>query len=185
MRSSRVISVIGAHILITRASRSSRFSVHRFCSSERWDDFVCEWRYSSAGGIIEAYPQDTPYPSRLVLEWRQARPLHVVAANKANTGETIVITTYEPDPEEWDRDYKRGGTDDLRDLQTRADSTRSGHRDVGARGHYAGDQGSSGASLRECGEEYVDEDTTARLLRAAEEAARTGVQVDVRQYAAA
>jgi YgiT-type zinc finger domain-containing protein len=36
-----------------------------------------------------------------------------------------------------------------------------------------------------CGEEYVDEDTTARLLRTAEEAARTGVQVDVRQYAAA
>lgn len=36
-----------------------------------------------------------------------------------------------------------------------------------------------------CGEEYVDEDTTARLLRTAEEAVRTGVQVDVRQYAAA
>ncbi len=36
-----------------------------------------------------------------------------------------------------------------------------------------------------CGEEYVDEDTTARLLDTAEEAARTGVQVDVRQYAAA
>jgi YgiT-type zinc finger domain-containing protein len=36
-----------------------------------------------------------------------------------------------------------------------------------------------------CGEEYVDEDTTSRLLRTAEEAARTGVQVDVRQYAAA
>lgn len=36
-----------------------------------------------------------------------------------------------------------------------------------------------------CGEEYVDEETTARLLRTAEEAARTGVQVDVRQYAAA
>lgn len=36
-----------------------------------------------------------------------------------------------------------------------------------------------------CGEEYVDEDTTARLLRTAEEAVRNGVQVDVRQYAAA
>lgn len=36
-----------------------------------------------------------------------------------------------------------------------------------------------------CGEEYVDEDTTARLLHTAEEAARIGVQVDVRQYAAA
>lgn len=36
-----------------------------------------------------------------------------------------------------------------------------------------------------CGEEYVDEGTTAKLLKAAEEAARSGVQVDVREYAAA
>ena len=35
-----------------------------------------------------------------------------------------------------------------------------------------------------CGEEYVDEETTAHLLHTAKEAARTGVQVDVRQYAA-
>jgi YgiT-type zinc finger domain-containing protein len=36
-----------------------------------------------------------------------------------------------------------------------------------------------------CGEEYVDEQTTARLLAAAEEAVRAGVQVDVREYVAA
>jgi YgiT-type zinc finger domain-containing protein len=36
-----------------------------------------------------------------------------------------------------------------------------------------------------CGEEYVDETTTSRLLETAEEAARAGVQVDVREYAAA
>ena len=36
-----------------------------------------------------------------------------------------------------------------------------------------------------CGEEYVDEETTARLLQAAEEAAQAGVQVDVREYVAA
>lgn len=35
-----------------------------------------------------------------------------------------------------------------------------------------------------CGEEYVDEKTTARLLRTAEEAARAGVQVDVREFVA-
>ncbi len=33
-----------------------------------------------------------------------------------------------------------------------------------------------------CGEEYVDEATTAELLRAAEEAARAGVKADVRDY---
>ena len=36
-----------------------------------------------------------------------------------------------------------------------------------------------------CGEEYIDEATTARILKAAEEAARSGVQVDVREYKAA
>jgi len=36
-----------------------------------------------------------------------------------------------------------------------------------------------------CGEEYVGEDVTVRLLSAAEEAAKKGVQVDVRQYVAA
>ncbi len=36
-----------------------------------------------------------------------------------------------------------------------------------------------------CGEEYVEQETTARLLEAAEEAARAGVQVEVREYVAA
>ncbi len=36
-----------------------------------------------------------------------------------------------------------------------------------------------------CGEEYVDEKTTSRLLKEAEEAARAGVQVDIREYIAA
>ncbi len=35
-----------------------------------------------------------------------------------------------------------------------------------------------------CGEEYMDEATTARLLKTAEEAAQAGVQVDVREYVA-
>jgi hypothetical protein len=60
-----------------------------------------------SGETIETYAHDTPYPSRLVLGWSNARPLHVVAADNAATGETIVITVYEPDPEEWERDCKR------------------------------------------------------------------------------
>jgi len=36
-----------------------------------------------------------------------------------------------------------------------------------------------------CGEEYVDDAIATRLLRTADEAARSGVQVDVRNYAAA
>lgn len=36
-----------------------------------------------------------------------------------------------------------------------------------------------------CGEEYFDEATTARLLKIAEEAARAKVQVDIREFAPA
>ena len=35
-----------------------------------------------------------------------------------------------------------------------------------------------------CGEEYVDEEITRRLLQTAEEGARVGVQVDIREYVA-
>ena len=36
-----------------------------------------------------------------------------------------------------------------------------------------------------CGEEYVDQEAASRLLETAEQSARAGVQVDVREYAAA
>ena len=36
-----------------------------------------------------------------------------------------------------------------------------------------------------CGEEYVESEITARLLEAAERAAKSGVQVEVRSYTAA
>jgi YgiT-type zinc finger domain-containing protein len=36
-----------------------------------------------------------------------------------------------------------------------------------------------------CGEEYLNEDVTAKLLQEAEEAVRAGVQMTIRTYAAA
>jgi len=36
-----------------------------------------------------------------------------------------------------------------------------------------------------CGEAYVEEKVSSRLLKVAEEAARSGVQIDVREYVAA
>ena len=36
-----------------------------------------------------------------------------------------------------------------------------------------------------CGEEYVDEEIAASLLKSATEAARSGIQVEIRQYTAA
>ena len=54
------------------------------------------------GKTIENYPEDTPYPSRLLLGHAGARPLHMVAAENASDGEQIIITVYEPDPAQWE-----------------------------------------------------------------------------------
>lgn len=58
------------------------------------------------GETIEEYADDLPYPSRLVLGEREGRILHVVAADNAADGVTIVITTYEPDPRLWQADFR-------------------------------------------------------------------------------
>ncbi len=60
-----------------------------------------------AGKVIEDYPTDTPYPSRLLLAWRSGRPLHVVAAENDAASETIIITVYEPDPTRWDATFEK------------------------------------------------------------------------------
>jgi hypothetical protein len=59
------------------------------------------------GEIIEIYPDDTPYPSRLILGWLGSRPIHVVAADNIADHETIVITVYEPDQDKWSPNFKR------------------------------------------------------------------------------
>lgn len=64
----------------------------------------------TAGEIIEDYASDTPYPSRLLLGWTGQRPLHVVAADNDANQETIVITAYEPDPNQWTADFRRRRT---------------------------------------------------------------------------
>lgn len=61
----------------------------------------------ATGEVIERYPNDIPYPSKLLLGQRGSRPLHVVAADNAEGDETIVVTVYEPDPQEWDAGFTR------------------------------------------------------------------------------
>jgi len=61
----------------------------------------------SVGEEIATYPDDTPYPSRLLLGWCRDRPIHVVVADNRQDDEQIVITVYEPDPVLWDAGFKR------------------------------------------------------------------------------
>lgn len=59
------------------------------------------------GETIEDYPDDTPYSSRLVLGWRGARPLHIVVADNIEDSQWIVVTVYEPDPNQWEANFRR------------------------------------------------------------------------------
>jgi len=60
----------------------------------------------SSGEIISDYPNDNPYPSRLILGWVNESPIHVLSAQTADN-QTIIITTYRPDPKFWESDFKR------------------------------------------------------------------------------
>jgi hypothetical protein len=56
--------------------------------------------------IVEDYPNDTPYPSYLILGFVNLRPFHLVVSNNHIMQTTIVITTYRPDPDKWEVDWK-------------------------------------------------------------------------------
>lgn len=59
----------------------------------------------AGGRVIEDYPTDTPYPSRLWLGYAHDKPLHVVAADNQQDNERIIITVYEPEPAQWGSDF--------------------------------------------------------------------------------
>lgn len=61
----------------------------------------------AASTIVEAYPDDTPYPKRLVLGQAGSRPLHLVLAGPTPEGDTVLVTLYEPDLAKWEAGFTR------------------------------------------------------------------------------
>lgn len=59
------------------------------------------------GEMIQDYPEDKPYPSRLVLGWRGSAPIPVVAADSTESDETFVITVYEPTLDLWETGFRK------------------------------------------------------------------------------
>ena len=57
------------------------------------------------GTVIKNYPDDTPYPSRLILGFDGKRPVHVVSAYSAENDTEYVITVYEPDSQKWSESF--------------------------------------------------------------------------------
>lgn len=84
------------------------FRVHALQAMFRRNVSVGEVReVLSTGRTIEEYPEDQPYPSRLLLGWPGLRPIHVVAADNSAEQETVIITVYEPDPERWEPGFEK------------------------------------------------------------------------------
>lgn len=58
------------------------------------------------GKVIADYPDDSPYPSCLILGNIKGRPLHVVVAKEEDENTCHVVTVYSPDPAIWSEDFK-------------------------------------------------------------------------------
>lgn len=58
-----------------------------------------------SGNIIEDYPNDPRGASCLILGRVGNRPLHILFA-QLEAQEILVVTAYEPDPEEWENDWQ-------------------------------------------------------------------------------
>lgn len=58
------------------------------------------------GEQIEDYPLDRPFPSALVFAMARGRAVHVVVAYDSQQDWAYIVTAYEPDPEEFEEDFK-------------------------------------------------------------------------------
>ena len=72
-----------------------------------------------SGEIVVEYPDDEPFPSRLMLGLSVGRTLHVVVAFDDRTKTCYIITAYDPDPALWNKISGQGGPDEVRAVQTR------------------------------------------------------------------
>ena len=57
------------------------------------------------GELIEQYAADEP-PRYLMLGWSGSRPIHVIAEDDPVSGETTVVTAYEPERKLWKAGFK-------------------------------------------------------------------------------
>jgi hypothetical protein len=58
------------------------------------------------GEAIMDYPDDKPYPSKLLLALCNKRAIHVVCSYNSEEEITVVITAYEPSTDIWENDFK-------------------------------------------------------------------------------
>ena len=60
----------------------------------------------ASGETVANYPEDTPFPARLILGFVNSRPIHIVVAMDELRKTCQIITAYPPDPAQWEADFK-------------------------------------------------------------------------------
>jgi hypothetical protein len=58
------------------------------------------------GQVIAEYPEDRPYPSKLMIGFLGNLPIHVVIAVEESQRLCVVVTVYVPDPDLWTDGFK-------------------------------------------------------------------------------
>lgn len=90
---------------ILRSLKSGRIRISEHSDDECQNDKLTFdevfWSVTN-GEIIERYPDDTPYPSCLILGKNfKDEPIHSVWAYNRKSEASILITVYRPDPKKW------------------------------------------------------------------------------------
>lgn len=58
------------------------------------------------GEVIEENPNDTPFPSYLLLDFVEGKPIHVVFSYDESTDTGYVVTAYIPDSKLWTDNFR-------------------------------------------------------------------------------
>ena len=83
------------------------FSQHALQQMFKRDISIEQVKYAIINGEeIRSYPDDKPYPGKLLLAFENDLPLHVVIAQNSAENKNIVITAYYPDSNIWIENFK-------------------------------------------------------------------------------
>jgi len=59
------------------------------------------------GELLKEYPDDNPYPSKLLFAVYDNRPIHVVCSFNEDDKIIIIVTVYEPSIEIWGSNFRK------------------------------------------------------------------------------
>jgi hypothetical protein len=95
-----------SEIYKNQSSSSWKFSSHALNRIEQRSLDTAAVRSGIASGeLIEEYPDDERGPAGLVLAGKDSTPVHVVVS-LADSSTNQVITSYRPNKDKWESDYR-------------------------------------------------------------------------------